>query len=125
MFSWLFGKSAEEQRNEFESKINKIATSLIKNAEQNTSESNMELASLLDPSKCNDYTLFLGIYNFKIEPMKGAILEGDFINGKANGFGKFTYPEGTAFFEGSLSKSDFHWNSIWYYKGDGWIRKCR
>jgi hypothetical protein len=60
MFSWLFGKSAEEQRNDFESKINKIATSLIKNAEQNTPESNMELASLLDPSKCNDYTLFLG-----------------------------------------------------------------
>ena len=60
MFSWLFGKSAEEQRNDFESKINRIATSLIKNAEQNTPDNNMDLAALLDPTKCNEYTLFLG-----------------------------------------------------------------
>ena len=49
MLSWFFGKPFEEQVIEFEGKINKIATSLIKSSEQKTLEGEYDIASLLNP----------------------------------------------------------------------------
>ncbi len=54
MFAWLFPKSYNEQIKDFEQKITTITTSLVKQQDQS------ELAALLDPEKCNQYTLFLG-----------------------------------------------------------------
>lgn len=54
MFAWLFSKSNNEQIKDFEQKINTITTSLVKQQDQS------ELAALLNPQQCNQYTLFLG-----------------------------------------------------------------
>ena len=60
MLSWFFGKPFEEQVIEFEEKINKIANSLIKSSEQKSVEGEYDIASLLNPDTCNQFTIFLG-----------------------------------------------------------------
>jgi len=60
MLSWFIGKSFEDQVEEFEEKINTITTSLIKSSEEKLPEGQYDLASLLNPDVCNQYTIFLG-----------------------------------------------------------------
>ena len=60
MFAWFKGKSFEEQVNEFETKLNLIATSLVKSSEENIEEGNYDLAQLQDLNVCNEYVIFLG-----------------------------------------------------------------
>ncbi len=60
MLAWFKGKSFEDQVGEFETKINQIATSLIKSSEENIEEGNYDLAKLLDLNECSEYVIFLG-----------------------------------------------------------------
>jgi len=60
MFAWFKGKSFEEQINEFQTKLNLIATSLVKSSEENIEEGNYDLAQLQDLNVCNEYVIFLG-----------------------------------------------------------------
>ncbi len=63
MFSFLFGnltKTYEKQVSEFETKLNQVATSLVRSTEENLPNGQYDLASLMDAEKCNQFTLFLG-----------------------------------------------------------------
>jgi hypothetical protein len=59
MLAWFRGKSFEEQVAEFDSKINQIATSLVKSSEEAPEDGEYDLANLQDMDVCNEYVIFL------------------------------------------------------------------
>ena len=60
MFSWFRGYSFEEQVQDFDEKINQVATSLIKSVQEDLPIGQYDLASLQDMDTCNQYVVFLG-----------------------------------------------------------------
>jgi hypothetical protein len=57
-----------------------------------------------------------GIYEAKIEPMKGMVIEANFFNGSPNGFGKFTYPDNDAHFEGTFRNGELEFGLLKFSK---------
>jgi len=82
MFSWFRGSSFEEQVQEFDNKINQVATSLIKSVQEDLPNGQYDLTSLQDMNTCNKYVVFLGdeldkrFKKFEIDQISSAIYIG-------------------------------------------------
>jgi hypothetical protein len=63
-----------------------------------------------------DWNYCHGVYVAKMEPMKGSVIEADFIKGVPNGFGKFTYPDESAYFEGTFRNGRFEFGLLKFFK---------